>query len=58
VFGIVTVNVNGTNRQLPFLIGGGGGSGADGKSGLGAQKPIIPLNATRKRTYWFRETDR
>jgi type IV pilus assembly protein PilY1 len=58
VFGIVTVNVNGTNRQLPFLIGGGGGSGADGKSGLGAQKPIIPLHATRKRTYWYRETDR
>jgi len=58
VFGIVTVNVGGTNRQLPFLIGGGGGSGADGKSGLGAQKPIIPLKATRKRTYWFRETDR
>jgi len=58
VFGIVTVNVGGTNRQLPFLIGGGGGSGADGKSGLGAQKPVIPLKATRKRTYWFREVDR
>ena len=58
VFGIVTVNVGGTDRQLPFLIGGGGGKGADGKSGLGAQKPVITLNATRKRTYWFRETDR
>lgn len=58
VFGIVSVNVNGKERQLPFLIGGGGGSGADGKSGLGAQKPIIPLKATRKRTYWYRETDR
>jgi len=58
VFGIVTVNVAGTDRQLPFLIGGGGGSGADGKSGLGAQKPIIPIKNIRKRTYWYRETDR
>lgn len=37
-------------RQLPFLIGGG--SGADGKSGLGAQKPEIPLKMRRQRTYW------
>lgn len=58
VFGVVTVTVDGKDRRLPFLIGGGGGSGADGSSGLGAQKPIIPLNATRKRTYWYRETDR
>ncbi|RST52587.1 pilus assembly protein [Variovorax sp. MHTC-1] len=57
VFGIVTVNVGGTDRQLPFLIGGGG-SGADGKSGLGAQKPVIPIKNIRKRTYWYRETDR
>jgi type IV pilus assembly protein PilY1 len=57
VFGVVTVNVDGKDRRLPFLIGGGGGSGPDGKSGLGAQKPIIPLKATRKRTYWYRETD-
>ena len=58
VFGIVTVNVGGTERRLPFLIGGGGGSGADGRSGLGAQKPIIPVKNIRKRTYWYRETDR
>ncbi|MBO9646964.1 MAG: pilus assembly protein PilY [Variovorax sp.] len=58
VFGIVTVKVDGKDRQLPFLIGGGGGSGADGKSGLGAQKPVIPLKATKRRTYWYRETDR
>jgi type IV pilus assembly protein PilY1 len=58
VFGIVTVNVGGTERRLPFLIGGGGGSGADGRSGLGAQKPIIPIKNIRKRTYWYRETDR
>ncbi|HKX44098.1 MAG TPA: PilC/PilY family type IV pilus protein, partial [Burkholderiaceae bacterium] len=58
VFGIVTVTVNGESRQLPFLIGGGGGSGADAKSGLGAQKPKIPLNNKRRRTYWYRETDR
>ncbi|MDR6535678.1 PilC/PilY family type IV pilus protein [Variovorax soli] len=58
VFGIVTVNVGGTERKLPFLIGGGGGTGADGKSGLGAQKPVIPVKNIRKRTYWYRETDR
>lgn len=58
VFGIVTVNVGGTDRQVPFLIGGGGGSGADGRSGLGAQKPVIPTKNIRKRTYWYRETDR
>ncbi len=58
VFGIVTVKVDGADRQLPFLIGGGGGKGADGKSGLGAQKPVILVNPVRKRTYWYRETDR
>ncbi|GAA4358014.1 hypothetical protein GCM10023165_52540 [Variovorax defluvii] len=58
VFGIVTVKVGGVDRQLPFLIGGGGGSGADGRSGLGAQKPVIPTKNIRKRTYWYRETDR
>ena len=59
VFGIVTVQVNGQDRQLPFLIGGGsGGMGADAKSGLGVQKPAIPIKKTRQRTYWYRETDR
>ena len=58
VFGIVTVNVGGEDRQLPFLIGGGGDNGPDGTSGLGAQKPKINLKATKRRTYWYRETDR
>lgn len=58
VFGIVTVKVGGADRELPFLIGGGGGLGPDGKSGLGAQKPSIPLKMRRQRTYWYRETDR
>ena len=63
VFGIVEVSVVGADgntkqRQLPFLIGGGGGSGGDGKSGLGAQKPDIKLQAPRRRTYWYREVDR
>jgi len=57
VFGIVTVPVNGQPRQLPFLIGGGGGMGPDATSGLGAQKPNIPLKKTRQRTYWYRESD-
>jgi len=57
VFGIVTVPVNGQDRQLPFLIGGGGGLGPDAKSGLGAQKPKIAIKKTRRRTYWYRESD-
>jgi type IV pilus assembly protein PilY1 len=58
VYGIVTVDVNGTPRKLPFLIGGGGGSGADSRSGLGAQKPVIPLKVKKRRTYWYRDIDR
>jgi type IV pilus assembly protein PilY1 len=58
VFGVVTINVNGKPRQLPFLIGaGGGGNGADSRSSIGAQRPDIPIKATRKRTYWYRDTD-
>lgn len=57
VFGVVTVNVDGKPRQLPFLIGGGG-SFADGKSGLGAQKPVIPIKVKKQRTYWYRDIDR
>ncbi|MEO7954576.1 MAG: PilC/PilY family type IV pilus protein, partial [Polaromonas sp.] len=60
VSGIVNVTVNGVNRRLPFLLGGGGGGGggADARSGLGAQKPSIPIKIKRKRTYWYRESDR
>ena len=59
VFGFVTIEVDGKPRQLPFLIGaGGGGSGADSRSSIGAQRPDIPIKATRKRTYWYRDIDR
>lgn len=58
VFGVVSVNINGTNRELPFLIGGGGSTTADARSGLGARSPVVPLNATRRRTYWHRDLDR
>jgi type IV pilus assembly protein PilY1 len=57
VFGMVTVQVNGQDRQLPFLIGGVGGSGADSRSGLGAQKPPIPIPMKKQRTYWTRQID-
>ena len=58
VFGVVSVKVNGSDRQLPFLIGGGGGSGADSRSGLGAQKPQININTKKRRTYWYKDTSR
>jgi type IV pilus assembly protein PilY1 len=58
VFGIVTVNVNNKPQQLPFLIGGGGGLGADSRSGLGTKKPVVPINMKKKRTYWYRDIDR
>jgi type IV pilus assembly protein PilY1 len=58
VFGVVTINVNGKPRELPFLIGAGGGtSGADSRSSIGAQRPDIPIKAQRKRTYWYRNID-
>lgn len=59
VFGVVTVNVNGQARQLPFLLGSGTGSdAADQQSSLGATKPVIPVNVKKKRTYWYRNIDR
>ena len=58
VFGIVNVEVNGKTQKLPFLIGGGGVSGADARSGLGVTSPVIPVSMKKKRTYWFRNIDR
>ncbi|QDL38918.1 PilC/PilY family type IV pilus protein [Rhodoferax sediminis] len=59
VFGVVTVNVDGKPRQLPFMIGSGAGSNAaDQQSSLGATKPVIPVNVKKKRTYWYRDIDR
>jgi type IV pilus assembly protein PilY1 len=58
VFGLVTLTIGGKSTQLPFLIGAGGGSsGADSRSSIGAQKPNIPIVPTRKRTYWYRNID-
>jgi type IV pilus assembly protein PilY1 len=57
VFGQVTFTINGKKRQLPFLIGAGGGTGADAKSSIGVGTPTIPIVTTKKRTYWYRNTD-
>ncbi len=58
VFGVVTVNVDGKPRQLPFLLGSGTGtSAADQQSSLGATTPVIPVNMKKKRTYWYRNID-
>lgn len=59
VFGFVTLTVDGKAKQLPFVIGAGGGdSGADSRSSIGAQKPKIPIKTTRRKTYWYRDIDR
>lgn len=58
VFGRVTFTINGKQQQLPFLIGAGGGSGADSKSSIGAGRPTIPIAPSKKRTYWYRNNDR
>ena len=57
VTGLVTVKVNGKDTLVPFIIGGGG-SGVDGSSGLGAERPKIPLVKTKRRTYWYPSQDR
>ena len=58
VFGMVTLTIAGKSTKLPFLIGAGGGaSGADSRSSIGAQRPNIPIKAPRKRTYWYRDID-
>lgn len=57
VTGLVTVKVNGKDTLVPFIIGGGG-SGVDGSSGLGAERPKIPLSKTKRRTYWYPLQDR
>ena len=58
VFGVVNVLVNGKAQKLPFLIGAGGVSGADARSGIGVTSPVIPVSMKKKRTYWFRNIDR
>lgn len=57
VTGLVTVKVNGKDTLVPFIIGGGG-SGVDGGSGLGAGRPKIPVTKTKRRTYWYPAQDR
>ena len=68
VFGVVDVSVNGTRRQLPFLIGGGvnpgasgsggGGGGVDCRSALGNCPPPPPTKTVKKRLFWHRDIDR
>jgi type IV pilus assembly protein PilY1 len=74
IAGLVNVSVNGTNKLVPFLIGGGAGpgtqggdgggsgsggcAGADCSSPFGAQKPVITPGTSRKRTYWYQELDK
>ncbi len=58
VTGLVTINVDGKDTKVPFVIGAGGGQGSDGLSPLGAERPAIPIKKNMRRTYWFRERDR
>ncbi|MNY68833.1 hypothetical protein D3C86_2066610 [compost metagenome] len=54
VTGMVTIKVDGQNLQVPFVIGGGGGVNADGKSALGVERPKISTKKNKRRTYWYR----
>ncbi|SEA21133.1 hypothetical protein [Variovorax sp. YR216] len=59
VFGLVTMTINGKVKEVPFVIGAGSGDGgADSRSPIGINQPKIPIKATRKRTYWYRDTDK
>lgn len=62
VSGLVSVDVNGETKLIPFLIGGGNAdpscTGPDCTSALGGLKPPIPIKAIRTRTYWYREHDK
>ncbi len=55
VAGLVTVNVGGSPRQVPFCMGCGspGGSGPDATSTLGGTIPTISPPPVRKRIYWY-----
>jgi len=59
VAGLVTVNVNGTDTTVPFLIGAGGPgpdcTGPDCRSPIGGIRPPIPIQPVRKRVYWYLE---
>ena len=46
-----------TTSYVPFVIGGGGGTGADAKSALGGERVMIPIPTTKRRTYWYRLRD-
>ena len=60
VAGLVNVSIGGQKVTVPFIIGGTGAncSGADCQSSIGAQKASIPIQQTRQRAYWYRNTDR
>jgi type IV pilus assembly protein PilY1 len=62
VSGVVAVTVDGQEKLIPFLIGGGNPdpdcTTADCTSSLGGLKPPIPIEAVRTRTYWYREHDK
>lgn len=59
VAGIVEIERgDGSTSSQPFVIGGGGGQGGDGKSALGAERPNIGIKKNMRRTYWNRVKDR
>ena len=57
VAGLVNVtDSNGDTLMVPFLLGGNPSStcvGPDCRSSLGGTRPPIPINATRRRLYWY-----
>lgn len=49
---------DGSTTVQPFIIGGGGGEGGDGRSALGAERPDLKIPKNMRRTYWNRVKDR
>ncbi len=52
VGGIVTVNINGVDTKVPFLIGGGINGGGIGGSAFKPEEPKPPVPPIRTRQNW------
>ena len=62
VSGLVSVNIDGKDVVVPFIIGAGNPNpncvGPDCTSSIGGAKPDIAIKGTRHRTHWYQERDK